>query len=127
MALFHAVVWLDHHKGRVQQFDDAQAHVVHIKEHTVDTGHHNSGVRTQHEFFGEVCDALAGVSEVLVTSSHDVQTDFRHYVDKHRPALVKQIAGWEIVQEQSDGESVAFARKFFVGHDRMVGTKAIGS
>ncbi len=125
MPLFHAVVWLDHHAAQVHQFDDAHSSVVHVKEHTKETGHHHSGVRTGHEFFGAVCDALKDISEVLVTSSHNVQTDFRHYVEKHRPAMARQIAGWEIVNQPTEGELLAMARKFFVGHDRMVGTRAI--
>ena len=42
-------------------------------------------LRTEHEFFGHVCDALAGIQEVLVVVPRTAQSDFRHYVEKHRP------------------------------------------
>ncbi|MDQ6830340.1 MAG: hypothetical protein M3081_15895 [Gemmatimonadota bacterium] len=113
MSLSHAVVLIDHHHAQVHQFDAEQSQVKDVKEHQRDTGQHNSAVRTEHEFFGEVCDALSGIAEVLVTGPHLAQTAFRHYVDKHRPAVSKQIAGWETVDHPSEGELVAMGRKFF--------------
>jgi hypothetical protein len=54
-----------------------------------------------------------------VTGSHVAQADFRHYVERHRPALAKEIAGWETVDHPSQAQLLAQARKFFVAHDRM--------
>ena len=118
MPLFHAVLHIDHQKAVVQQFspDEVQAHK--IKAHAHYTRQHHSGVRTEHEFFGEVCDALAGVSEVLVAGSHTAQADFRHYMEKHRPALSKTIVGWETVDHPTDAQLVAMARKYFHTLDR---------
>ncbi|MEO8739260.1 MAG: hypothetical protein ABI537_06110 [Casimicrobiaceae bacterium] len=121
MPLFQAVVWIDHHSAQILQFDAEHLQASKIKAHTHYTRQHGSGVRDEHEFFGEVCAALAGVTEVLVTGSHTAQADFRHYVDKHRPLVSKQIAGWETVDHPSEGQLVASARKFFVKHDRMAG------
>jgi hypothetical protein len=83
-------------------------------------------VRTEHEFFSVVCDAIADVKEVLLMGSHTTLADFRHYVDKHRPAVSKQIAGWEISQHLSEGQLAAFARRYFEKHDRMAGVLAAG-
>ena len=124
MPLFHAVVWIDHHHAEVVQFDAAQVLVRKVQSHDYETRQHGSAVRTEHEFFGEVCDELADINEVLVTGSKTSLSDFRHYLEKHRPLLSKHIAGWEIVDHPSDGQLVAFARKFFVNHDRMGSTVA---
>ena len=121
MAIQHAVLWVDHQHAQLMHLQADSTEVQKIKAHTHHTRQHGSKVRTEHEFFGEVCDALADVSEVLVTGSHKAQADFRHYVDKHRPALAPRIAGWETVDHPSDGQLVALARKFFVAHDRMAG------
>jgi stalled ribosome rescue protein Dom34 len=126
MSLFHAVVWLDHHHAQVLQFDAEQVHAQKIEAHVHDTPQHGSGVRSEHEFFGEVCAALAGIAQVLVTGSHTAQSDFRHYVDKHRPAVAPQIMGWETVDHPSEGQLVALARKFFVQRDRMAGSPTAG-
>jgi stalled ribosome rescue protein Dom34 len=118
MSLFHAVVLIDHHSAQVLQFDAEQVHAQKVKAHTHHTRQHGSSVRTEHEFFGEVCDALVGIAEVLVTGSHTAQSDFRHYVDKHRAAVGAQIVGWETVDHPSEGQLLALARKYFDQRDR---------
>lgn len=122
MTLFHAVVHLDHHTARVLQFDAEHVQAEKIKAHHHVTRHHASQVRSEHEFFGHVCDALEGIQEVLVTGGHQAQADFRHYVEKHRPQTARFIVGWEAVDHPSDGQLIALARKWFLGYDRMAGT-----
>ena len=95
-----------------------------IKAHTHHTKQHGSGVRTEHEFFGDVCDPLDGIAEVLVTGSNTATADFRHYADKHRPQTAARIVGYEVVDHPSDNQLVALARKYLLKHDRMVGTAA---
>jgi stalled ribosome rescue protein Dom34 len=117
MSLFHAVVLIDHHSAQVLQFDADQVHVQKVKAHTHHTRQHGSSVRTEHEFFGEVCDALAGIAEVLVTGAHTAQSDFRHYVEKHRAAVGPKIVGWETVDHPTEGQLIALARKYFDKRD----------
>ena len=114
MTLSHAVVWINHQSAQVLQFDADHVEAQTVKAHTHYTRQHSSGVRTEHEFFGAVCDELAGIKEILITGSHTAQADFRHYVDKHRPALTKQIVGWETVDHPTDGQLVALARLRFL-------------
>lgn len=122
MSLFHAVVWLDHHAAQVLQFDAEHVQAQKVKSHSHHTKQHGSAVRTEHEFFGEVCDALAGITEVLVTGSKTAQADFKHYVEKHRAAVAKQIVGYETVDHPTENQLVAFARQYFLKFDRMNGT-----
>ena len=122
MSLFHAVVWIDHQSARILQFDaeHVESHTVRIHQRA--TAQHGSGVRSEHEFFGEVCDALDGIAEVLIAGSHTTLADFRHYAEKHRPLAAKRFVGYEVQDHPSDNQLVAFARKFFRAHDRMAGT-----
>ena len=122
MPLSHAVIVIDHHSAQVVQFDADHAEVRKIAAHTHYTRQHGSSARTEHEFFGAVCDALTGVAEVLVTGTHTAQADFRHYVEKHRKGLAANIVGWETVDHPSEGQLLALARKFFLRHDRLAGT-----
>lgn len=119
--LFHAVVQLDRQSAQLLQFDAEQVQSQKIRAHSHPTRQHGSAVRTEHEFFAEVCDALAGIGEVLITGSHATMADFQHYVQKHRPALAARIAGYEPVDHPSDNQLVAMARKYFVKYDRMNG------
>lgn len=121
MSLFHAVVWIDHHRAQVLQFDAEHVQAQTIKTHIHYTRQHGSTARTEHEYFGEVCDALVGINEVLITGSHTAQADFKHYVEKHRPVLLSQIVGYETVDHPSDKQLVAFARTYFVKADRIAG------
>ena len=122
MTTFHAVVRIDHQTAEILQFDAEHVQAQKVKAHSHHTAQHGSAVRTGHEFFGEVCDALAGITEVLVAGSHTVQADFRHYVEKHRPALAKQIVAYETVDHPTTNQLVALARRFFLKYDRMSGT-----
>jgi stalled ribosome rescue protein Dom34 len=120
MSHSHAVVWTDHQSAQVLQLDAEHIEAKKIRSHGHYTRQHGSTVRTEHEFFGEVCAALDGIAEVLVTGSRTAIADFRHYADKHRPHVAAHIVGYEVVDHPSEGQLVAAARKYFLKHDRMV-------
>ena len=122
MPLHHAVLKIDHQHAEVLQFDAEHLQAQKLQAHSTHTNQHRSKVRTEHEFFGEVCDALKGIAEVLVAGGHKAQADFRHYVEKHRPELAKQIVGWETVDHPSEGQLVALAKRHFKSFDRMAGS-----
>ena len=117
MPLFHAVVWADHQRAQVLQFDAEHVEARQVKIHTHHTRQHGSTVRSEHEFFGEVCDSLLGVGQVLITGGHTAQADFKHYAEKHRPAVAKLIVGYETVDQLSENQLVALARQYFVKSD----------
>ncbi|WP_428421156.1 hypothetical protein [Methylibium sp.] len=124
MSLFHAVVWTDHQTAQVLQFDAEHVLAQKVRAHTHHTAQHGSAVRSEHEFFGEVCDALDGINEVLVTGSHTALADFRHYADKHRPQTAARIVAYEVADHPSENQLIALARKYFLRHDQMAGTPA---
>ena len=126
MSLLHAVVWTDHQSAQVLQLDADHVVASKVKAHTHHTKQHGSAARTEHEFFGEVCDALDGVAEILVTGSHTATADFRHYADKHRPQTAARIVGYQVVDHPSEKQLVALARTHFLKLDRMAGTTPLG-
>ena len=121
MSRSHAVVWTDHHAARLLTFDAEHVQAKKIRSSSHHTRQHNSGVRTEHEFFGEVCDAAKDLDEVLVTGSRTAVADFRHYAEKHRPHVAARIVGYEIVDHPTDPELVALAQRYFLKVDRMKG------
>jgi len=122
MNTLHAVVHVDHQLAQILQFDAEHVQSHKVKAHTHHTRQHGSVVRTEHEFFGQVCDALAGIQEVLVVGPHTGHADFKHYADKHRPETAKRIVGYETVDHPSENQLVAMARKYFLKYDGMDGT-----
>ena len=125
MSLNHAVVLVDHQHAQILQFDAEHLQSQKVKAHSHHTRQHGSEVRTEHEFFGTVCDALAGIHEVLIAGPRLAQSDFRHYLEKHRPAVMKQVVGWETVDHPTEGQLLALARKQFSKVDQMAGTKPL--
>jgi stalled ribosome rescue protein Dom34 len=121
MSRTHAVVWTDHQAAEVLQFDAAHVQAQKVRAHTHYTRQHHSGVRTEHEFFSEVCSALGSIDEVLVTGSHTAVADFRHYAEKHRPHVAERVVAYEVVDHPTAKQLVALARRYFLEHDRMKG------
>ena len=124
MSLSHAVVWTDHQSAQVLQFDTEHVLAQKVRAHTHHTVQHGSNVRSEHEFFGEVCDAVDGIAEVLVTGSHTAISDFRHYADKHRPQTAARIVAYEVVDHPSEKQLVALARKYFLEHEPASGDQS---
>ena len=123
MSLYHAVAFVDHHSAEILQFGTEHVEERKVHEHLKLTRQHASNVRTEHEFFGAVCDALDGIAEILVVGGHTGPASFRHFADKHRPLTAKRIVDYEVVDHPSENELVALARKHFVRYDQMVGIR----
>lgn len=121
MTTLHAVVFVDHQQAQVLQFDAEHVEAQKIKARTAHTKTHGNQVRSEHEFFGHVCDALDGIAEVLAVGPGTGLADFQHYVRRHRPALVPKIVDYQAVDHPTDKQLVAMARKYFLKHDRMAG------
>jgi hypothetical protein len=121
MSLTHAVIFTGHEDARVLHFDAEHIRKEKIHSSTHYTRQHSSKVRTEHEFFGEVCDAVGKVDEVLVTGTHMAIAAFRHYAEKHRPHVAAHIVGYEAVDRPTDPQLVALARQYFLKADRMKG------
>lgn len=113
MTLYHAVAFVDHHAAQVLQFDSEQVIEQKIHEHRHLTRQHASSLRGEHEFFGTVCDAMEGISELLVAGRHTGMADFRRYVEEHRPLTAARIVGYEVVDHPTENQLVALARKHF--------------
>ncbi len=121
MSLTHAVIRIDHHTAQIIEFDADHTEAHKVKAHAHYTRQHGSSVRSEHEFFAEVCTALASIPELLITGSHQAQADFRHYVEKHRSGMLKQIVGWETVDAPSEAQLVALAKQHFLKFEQMAG------
>jgi stalled ribosome rescue protein Dom34 len=122
MKTFHAVVWIDHAQAQVLQFDAEHVAAHKVKASSQHTKQHGSTVRTEHEFFGHVCDALDGIAEVLVVGPKTGLADFKHHVEKHRAETARRIVGYESAVHPTENQLVALARQYFLKYDRVAGT-----
>jgi len=122
MTSFHAVVWIDHQQAQILQFDAEHVEASKVKASSRHTAQHGSGVRTEHEYFGHLCDALDGIAEILVLGPSTGLSDFEHYVRKHRPETARRVVDYQSADHPTENQLVALARKYFLKYDRMAGT-----
>lgn len=126
MSHFHAVVWIDHREARVIHFnaDDAEEKTVH-PAHSSHHLHHKSGSpsgthdKGEPAYFSDVAAALGEATEFLVVGPSTAKTEFVTWLRGHSPPIAERLCGVEPMQQMSDGQVVAEARRFFKSADRM--------
>jgi hypothetical protein len=125
-TLYHAVVWIDHQQARIFRFEsgDLDATVVrsshphqhiHHKANSGDSGH----APLDKAFLREVAAGLAGAGTILITGPAGAKQELTAYLRDQEPGTAARVAGVESLDHPTDGELVAFARKFFKAADRM--------
>ena len=123
---FHAVVWIDHHEGRVFHFSptdvdklvlhpDHPTRHIHHKANSIGSGHASA----DHDYLHAVAESVADAGAVLITGPANAKTELVEHIRVHDPQLTKLIVGVETVDHPSDPQLVARAKKNFMAADRM--------
>ncbi len=117
----HAAIWIDHKEARIFHLEPehvVSAHVMAPPHHI----HHKhpkgpEGVKEHPDdakrFFHDVARSLEGSEKVLVVGPSTAKLDFIRYVHKYQQALESKIVGVETVDHPTDGQLVAYSRKYF--------------
>ena len=127
MSHYHAVIWLDHSEAHVFHFtpDDVEkltAQSTNPRPHQ----HHKRGstgsgnAKEDHAYFEHVTGLLKGAQEILVVGPAKAKLDLIKHIHKHHQDMVPKIAGVETLDHPTDGQLVAYARKYFHAKDRMI-------
>jgi hypothetical protein len=128
---YHAAVWIDHHEARVFHFGpeevdrlvlrpDHPTRHIHHKANSLGSGH----APEDQDYLEAVALAVADAGAILVTGPANEKAEFIKHVHRHDPKLMNAIVGVETVDHPSDGQLVAYARKYFKATDRMLRQKA---
>jgi stalled ribosome rescue protein Dom34 len=127
MSHYHALVWIDHKEAHVMHIspDDVEKSVIHPHKphHKLHSrvGTLGSGRTPEsQEYFHQVLQALAGASEILVVGPAQAKLELIKHMHAHDLAMANKVLGVETVDHPSDGQLVAYARKYFVAKDRML-------
>ena len=129
MSHFHAVVWLDHSEAHVMHIapDDVEKSVVHpSKPHQ--HLHSKSGVpgsgkaAEDKQYYHAVMEALKGAQEILVVGPAQAKLQLIKHMHAHDQAVADKVVGVETIDHPTDGQLVAYARKYFAAKDKMLGT-----
>lgn len=124
MSRFHAVAWLDHREAHVLHFtkDAAERTLVRGERSHL---HHKRGAigagnaPEDHAYFEAVAAALRGAEEILVAGPAEAKHEFVKHLQRHDAPLAKKVVGVETLDHPSEGELLAFARRYFIAADRM--------
>jgi stalled ribosome rescue protein Dom34 len=127
MSHYHAVVWIDHKEAHVMHIspEDVEKSIVHpSKPHQ--HLHHHAGTLgpgrapEDQAYYHRVVEALAGAQEILVVGPAQAKLALIKHMHAHDPAVAAQVVGVETVDHPTDGQVVAYARKYFRAKDQML-------
>ncbi len=117
---FHAVIWIDHHEAKIFNFNatdvghqtlrpETPAMHIHHKANTIGSGHET----LDSSFLHAVASAVESVEEILIIGPGNAKTELVKHITQHDQILKEKIRGVETVDHPTDGQIVAYARKFF--------------
>jgi len=123
----HVVVWIDHHEAHIFHVDANQPdeRIVRVPGHVHrhpkgPTAEHNHP-EDLHHFFHAVARELQGAERVLVVGPSTAKLQLIRYAQKHDPLLEQRIVGVETVDHPTDGQLVAYAKRYFIADERKQG------
>ena len=126
MSLSHAVVWIDHQEAHVIQFN-GKAH----ESSTITTKskhgnvHQKAGVLSGHHqvsspaYLHEVVEAVAGSNEILIVGPGVAKLELIKHINQHDAKISNKVVGVETVDHPSDGQFLAYAKKYFLRADNL--------
>ena len=130
MSHYHAVVWLDHSEAHVMHVspDDVEKSIVrparphqHLHRHADPLFSAGGGRAPEDQaYYHKVVEALAGAQEILVVGPAQAKLALIKHIHAHDPAITAKVVGVETVDHPTDGQLVAYARKYFRAKDQML-------
>ena len=114
-------VWIDHKEARVFHIhaDTVNSEMVAAPSHHIHNKH-PGGLRSigahpddAAHFFREIVGSLEQTEAILIVGPSTAKLDFIRYVHKHAHEIEPRIVGVETVDHPTDGQLVAYTRKYF--------------
>jgi stalled ribosome rescue protein Dom34 len=122
----HVVVWIDHVEAHVVHFNPEESESEVIKTHSthphlhVRAGQLGAGRAPENpRYFDEVAKAVKEALEILIVGPGQEKLELMKYFVNHFPLVARNVVSVETVDHPSDGQILAYARKYFVKADRM--------
>ena len=119
MSYRHAVLWIDQHEAKIfraegDAFTSAGVESAHrhVHRHSKTTAEHSHPADAQ-RYYHDVAKALEGAAQILVVGPATAKLEFIKHVHKHDHELEPKIIGVETVDHPTDGQLIAYARKYF--------------
>ena len=127
MKYQHAAVWMDHREARVFRVDEGSfdgssvsAPTHHLHRHPKGPEEARKHPEDQLHFFRDVAKALEGAEEILVVGPSTAKLQFLKYAhESEAHGIGAHIVGVETVDHPTDGQLIAYVRKYFRAADKM--------
>jgi stalled ribosome rescue protein Dom34 len=122
MAHHHAAVWLDHSEAKIfhvgaETFDEKtiESPRAHTQLHRKTGPGADSGRREEGDkhFYHDIAKALADAEEILIVGPSTAKLELLRYMHKHAHELEPRIVGVETVDHPTNGQLVAYIRRYF--------------
>ncbi len=120
----HAAVWLDHHDAKIFHVDDEGFDVTtlhaphrHVRRHPSEAEHDHPA--EAQKYYHDVAKALEDAEEVLIVGPANAKLELVKHIHAHHHALVPKIVGLETVDHPTDGQFIAYVRRYFRAADRL--------
>lgn len=125
MHSFHVAVWLDHTEAHVIHFtrDEAQTDIVksgsrpHL--HVKAGGQGGNNAAENRAYLDNVVSAIKDAEAILIVGPGSEKTVLYKHLLKSWPQVAEKVASVESADHPTDGQLLAYARKYFVASDRM--------
>lgn len=120
MSLNNAVVWLDHSKALVIHFDKDAAESESLKTHSTHAHPRQNHADTHaneddnSRFFDDIAATLNDSAQILVVGPAEEKAVFMKHLSNKLPSVAEKVKAVETVDHPSDGQLLAYARKYFV-------------
>ncbi len=120
----HTALWIDHHEARLFAFEEDQLRTEVLIAHPHRAAHQHRHDESDHaavnaRFLDEVTTALANADPILIVGPSTAKLELIRHLHRRAPAVEARVAGVETVDHPTDGQLVAFARRYFRASDRM--------
>jgi hypothetical protein len=128
MQHHHTIVWLDQQEARIFHLGgegggDIQSEKLHAPHHHVHRHPNQTAERSQsadtQRFHATVTEAIATGAPVLIVGPSKAKLELIRYLHRHAPLVEAKVVGVETVDHPSDGQLIAYARKYFLESDGM--------
>lgn len=121
----HVAIWIDHQEARIFHMDPDNVHESavaaprhHLHRRRLTEGHKANPADAEH-FFHDVAKAISDAGAILIVGPSTAKLELVRHLHRHDRALEPKVVGVETVDHPTDGQLVAYAKKYFARTDRM--------
>ena len=124
MKTNHVVVWLDHKEAHILFFDADKNKIIHSESSQPHLHHKANEIGSgnapeDHHYFARIITNVADVSEILIVGPGFAKGELLKHATHFEPLIAKRIIGIETVDHPTDGQILAYAKKFFKKFDQL--------